>query len=207
MESSLTFIASAAIFGSMLILALVPSMSVITVCARSVSYGFAHGVAATVGVVVGDIVFILIAVLGSIVMIESVAGLPTVLQYAGGVYLLWLGVQTWRSGSKPENVSTVARSSIWSSFLAGLLLTMTDQKAVLFYLVFFPAFVDLTSINSVDVGIIVILATLSVGSAKLGYAYLASRTTGLLSGKMERAIRGLAAALMSGVGLYLLLKP
>jgi len=48
-----------ALFGAIAVLAAVPSMSVLTVAARSVSAGFAHGAAAAMGVVVGDVLFIL----------------------------------------------------------------------------------------------------------------------------------------------------
>ncbi|WP_296895702.1 hypothetical protein [Thiobacillus sp.] len=47
-----------ALFGPMAVLAAVPSMSVLTVAARSASAGFVHGTAA-MGVVVGDVLFIL----------------------------------------------------------------------------------------------------------------------------------------------------
>lgn len=47
-----------ALFGAMAVLAAVPSMSVLTVAA-SVSAGFAHGAVAAMGVVVGDVLFIL----------------------------------------------------------------------------------------------------------------------------------------------------
>lgn len=42
----------------------VPSLSVVTVSARSAALGFAHGVLASARIVVGDIVFILIAIYG-----------------------------------------------------------------------------------------------------------------------------------------------
>ena len=89
--------------------------------------------------------------------------------------------------------------------MTGLLITLGDQKAILFYLGFFHAFVDLSTLTSVDIGIVIPIAALSVGSAKLAYAFMASRAGVLTSG--SRARRGLniaAAAVMIGVGVFLI---
>ncbi|MEN8133536.1 MAG: LysE family transporter, partial [Pseudomonadota bacterium] len=81
MDASLTVSAGAALFVAMLILALVPSLSVITVVARSATFGFAHGALTAMGVVASDIVFILVAVLGLTAIAESMEGLLTVFKY------------------------------------------------------------------------------------------------------------------------------
>lgn len=45
------------LFGAMLILAALPSLSVLTVSSKSASGGFIHGLFAALGVVLGDIIF------------------------------------------------------------------------------------------------------------------------------------------------------
>jgi len=206
MNISLTLGSVAALFGTMLILALVPSMSVITVSARSAAFGFAHGASTALGVVVGDVVFILIAILGLAAIAESVDWLLIGLRYFGGVYLVWLGIQLFRSRSSGCEDDSSATASLVSSFMAGFLLTLGDQKAILFYLVFFPAFVDISQLTSVDAAIIVGIAVISVGGAKLGYAFAADRVSLLPSESAQRVVSKSAAALLISVGVFLLLK-
>jgi len=191
----------------MLILALVPSLSVVTVSARSASLGFAHGALTTMGVVAGDIVFILIAILGLAAIAESMEGLLLILKYFGGVYLVYLGIKLWRSKSKLQEVENSNTASSASSFMAGFLLTLSDQKAILFYLVFFPAFVDLSKLTFVDAVIILIIATLSVGGAKLAYAFMASKFSQLLKPEFQLVMNVLASFIMVCVGAFLILKP
>ena len=93
------------------------------------------------------------------------------------------------------------------AILAGFLLTFGDQKAILFSLGFFPAFVDLRQLTPVDTLLIILIATLGVGGPKLVYAWLADRASLILDNR--RAVRGLnlfAAIVMILVGAVLLLK-
>lgn len=206
MELTLTFSSAATLFATMLLLALVPSLCVVTVTARAAAHGFGHGAAAAAGIVAGDLAFILIAVLGLAALASSMDGVLTVLKYGGGVYLIWLGWRFWRAGPvQPASGTTPAKIS--SSFLAGLLLTLSDQKAILFYLVFFPAFVDLAALTIADIVAILVIATLSVGTAKLAYAGMAARAGVLLGARTGARLNALAAGILVFVGVFLIVKP
>ncbi len=188
-------------------LAIIPSISVLAVSARAAAFGFTHGLFTAIGIVVADILFILIAVYGLVFVAELMGEQFTLVKYLGGVYLIWLGVSLWRADTKTRSSGEIGESSLGSSFLTGFLITLGDQKAILFYLGFFPAFVDLERMTPVDTLLIILIAILGVGGAKLVYAYLADRAS--LIFKNTRAIRGLngfAAAVMIMVGVALLLK-
>ena len=196
-----------ALFGAMLVLAALPSLSVLTVVTRAISSGLLHGVLTALGIVVGDIVFILVAIYG-LSMIASTGGLFMVVKYLGGAYLVWLGVGLWRARAQAMEIETVQKSSGLSSFLAGLLLTLGDQKAILFYMGFLPAFVDLSALSLGDTGVIIAIATLTVGGVKLAYAYLADRARFLFQNQRPRQlINRIAGSIMVLTGLYLCLKP
>lgn len=115
MQSSLTFSSIAALFGTMLVLASIPSVSVLVVSARSVASGFIHGVFTTIGIVVGDIIFILVAIVGLSVLAETMGGLFVIVKYLGGACLIGLGIALWRSKSKAEEVEGKTESSLLSS--------------------------------------------------------------------------------------------
>jgi threonine/homoserine/homoserine lactone efflux protein len=195
------------LLGALIVLAIIPSISVLAVSARAAAFGFTHGLFTAIGIVVADILFILIAVYGLVFVAELMGEQFTLVKYLGGVYLIWLGVSLWRADTKTRSSGEIGESSLGSSFLTGFLITLGDQKAILFYLGFFPAFVDLERMTPVDTLLIILIAILGVGGAKLVYAYLADRAS--LIFKNTRAIRGLngfAAAVMIMVGVALLLK-
>lgn len=195
-----------ALFGTMAVLALMPSISVLTVSARSASSGFIHGAFASMGVVAGDIIFIIIAIFGLAVLAEMMGELFVLVKYLGGTYLVWMGIQLWRAKTKAIEARDQADPSLLSSFIAGLLLTLGDQKAILFYLGLFPAFLDLTTLSTLDTIIIIIIATVTVGGAKLGYAFLAARTSLIFSSASYQRINNIAASVMISIGLYIILK-
>lgn len=207
MESSLTPGSIAALFGSMAVLAFIPGISVLVVSARSAANGFTHGVFTTIGIVTGDIIFIILAIYGLSVLAEFMGSRFSLIKYLGSAYLIWLGINLWRSKPGTGEVEKNIEPSLLSSFLAGLFITLGDQKAILFYLGFFPAFLDLSSVTLADTSIIIVIATLAVGSAKLVYACMANRTSLLLSSySATKIINIVAGTVMIGVGVVLAVK-
>jgi threonine/homoserine/homoserine lactone efflux protein len=206
-QTTLTITSIGALLGSMIVLAIVPSVSVLAVTARAAAFGFTHGMFTALGIVAADILFILIAVYGLALIAEMMGDQFRLIQYIGAAYLIWLGISLWRTEVKARASDSLQQSSWSSSFLTGLLITLGDQKAILFYLGFFPAFIDLTMMTPADTLIIVLIAILGVGGAKLVYAFLADRASVMF--KDSRALRGiniLAACIMIAVGIALLLK-
>lgn len=207
MESSLTPGGITVLFGSMAVLAFIPSVSVLIVSARSAACGFTHGLVTTIGIVVGDIIFILLAIYGLSFAAELMGDRFSLVKYLGGAYLIWLGITLWRSGSSTGTVENNIEPSLLSSFLSGLFITLGDQKAILFYLGLFPAFLDSSTVSLADTSIIILIAMLAVGGAKLVYAYMADRASLLLASTGATKIMNIAAGtVMVGVGVLLVVK-
>jgi threonine/homoserine/homoserine lactone efflux protein len=205
MELSLEPGSIAALFGAMAMLAALPSTSVLVVTAQAAAHGFRHGALVAAGVVAGDLVYILVAIFGLHLLTGALSGVAEAIRYLGGLYLLWFALRLWRSC--PEAIDTAAAGitpSTRASFLTGLLITLGDQKAVLFYLGFLPAFVDLPEMSGGDVLIVSLVVVIAVGGIKLLYAALAGRARSVLGSRLGRAMNRLAAALMAAVGLFLL---
>jgi threonine/homoserine/homoserine lactone efflux protein len=191
----------------MIVLAIIPSVSVLAVSARAAAFGFTHGVFTALGIVAADAIFILVAVYGLSLIAELMGEQFTLIKYIGGFYMIWLGVSLWRADAKTHKSDSIGESTWGSSFLAGFLLTFADQKAILFYLGFFPAFVDLSRITPIDTLTIIVIAIIGVGGSKLVYAYLADRASLIFNN--TAAIRGInifAACVMIAVGVALLMK-
>lgn len=206
MDISLTAGNAAALLLAMAVLAAVPSVSVMAVVARSASGGFVHGALAALGIVVGDVVFILLAVFGLVLLVEALGEFFVLVRLAGAGYLFWLGLALWRAGAGTgeEGDSRPARGGGPSSFMTGLLITLADQKAILFYLGFLPAFLDLAAVTAADTALLVVIAAVSVGGVKLVYAAASDRAGRRIGGRMTTMINRLAAAMLFGAGVILL---
>ncbi|MEM1254491.1 MAG: LysE family translocator [Cyanobacteria bacterium P01_H01_bin.21] len=191
-----------ALFATMFLLAVVPGPSVFAVVARSMASGFYHGVVTAVGIVIGDVVFIFLAILGLWTLAETSAFFWV--KYLGSAYLIYVGVATLRSKPRQQPIEGIRELSWLSNFTCGLLITLSDSKAIVFYAGFLPAYVDLSDISVTDMTAILLSAAIAVGGAKLLYAYLADKTRGLLrNNRVQTVINGLASSTMIATGLFL----
>lgn len=209
MQGSLTLSDIIMLFGAMAVLAAIPSVSVLVVSARSAASGFLHGIFAAMGIVAGDIFFILLAIFGLAVLVETLGEWFVLVKYLGGAYLVWLGILIWQSESpaaETEQRAGGGEVSLWSSFLSGLLLTLGDQKAILFYLGFFPAFLDLSVISWFDIGIVMVITVFAVGGVKIAYACMASRAGMLVGPVNRRVISMIAGGILTAIGVFLIVQ-
>ena len=206
MQSNMTLSIIAALFGIMVVGAVIPSVSVLTVSATSAASGFIHGVFTTMGIVVGDILFILLAILGLSVLAETLGSMFVLVKYLGGAYLIWLGIELWRSKLNNVKADGAIETSLLASFLAGLFITLGDQKAILFYFGFFPVFLDLSAISYIDTSIIIVIAIVAVGGVKLAYAFLADRVSLLINSRVYKGINITAGSVLIAVGIFVLVK-
>lgn len=140
MSLSMSLSSIGALFSALVVLAAIPSVSVLAVSTRSATFGLIHGVFTTLGIVLGDLVFILIAIWGLSFLAATMGGLFFLIKYFCGAYLILLGVGLCRSKLQNVEAEAVTESSLLSSFLTGLLITLGDQKATLFYLGFSQRF-------------------------------------------------------------------
>ena len=195
-----------ALFFLMAALALIPGTGVALVVVRSSTSGFFSGAAVAAGIVLGDLVFVFLAVLGMTALAEVMGGLFVILRYLAGAYLIWIGVSLMRSRpSLRVAVHGSPASTLSTGVLSGLFITLGDVKAVFFYASLFPVFVDLTAINAAEIAMIIVLTVVAVGGVKLGYAYAATRVLPPVGGfRGERGVRVAAGGLMVGAGTYMM---
>jgi threonine/homoserine/homoserine lactone efflux protein len=196
------------LLGTMLVLAAIPSASVALVVTRSATLGVKNGISVALGIVLGDLVFVALAILGMSFLAETMGSLFAVLRYAGGAYLIWLGGTLLRSKRKINLIEdSSSKLSLAASFISGLLLTLGDIKAILFYASLFPAFVDMSSLMVSDIVGIVIVTILAVGGVKIFYVFAAQRIAGRFRDqKAQTLVRNSAGCCMIGAGTYIIMK-
>jgi threonine/homoserine/homoserine lactone efflux protein len=195
-----------ALFGAMIVLASIPSVSVLAVSTRAATFGFIHGCFTTLGIVVGDIIFILIAIGGLSFLAETMGSLFILIKYLGAAYLIFLGIRLCRAKLQTMETKENIESSWLSSFLTGLSITLADQKATLFYLGFFPAFLDLSKISYWDTAMLIGITIVAVGGVKLGYALMADRARSLIRSQVTQWLNLVAGCIMIAVGIFLVVK-
>lgn len=67
----------------------------------------------------------------------------TVMKWVGGAYLVWLGIQVWRSPPIGLEIEGSAEPRAgWSLFRQGALSAVTNPKGILFFTAFLPQFID-----------------------------------------------------------------
>ena len=158
------------------------------------------------GIALGDCFFILLAVTGLSTLAEGWAALFTGVKIAGASYLLFLGISLWRAASHPREVTKLKPKSLSMSLLGGLLLTLGDPKAIFFYVSFFPAFVDVANLDGLDLAILWAIAFLTVGGAKMFYAFLTHQSRRLFQNpRILNRLNRLGSITMITVGLMILI--
>ena len=200
MEISLTPVAAVSLFSAMMLLAAQPSVSVMTVVGCAAGGGFRSGAQASLGIVLGDLLFILLAALGLRLTAGLLGDWLFLFQAGAGCYLLWCALARWRSSGRPDSPPDAFRSA----FLTGLLVTLGDQKAILFYFGFLPAFVAIDQLGMMDILIIMFIAVIAVGGIKLLFAAATARGRALLADRNARRLSRITAAVLCGAGLVLL---
>ena len=197
------------LFLVMVTLALIPSSSVALVVTRSVTHGVANGISVSLGIVLGDIIFILLTILGLSVVAETMGWLFMIIKYIGATYLIWLGY-TLLTSKPTASISvkkTNQKGNLITSFLAGLLLTLGDIKAIFFYVSLFPTFVNLEALQIADVIMIMLVTIFTVGGVKIFYAFSASKVASMSKNyNLESITKKAAGGLMLGAGSYLIIK-
>ena len=204
----MTLFSALPLFLVMLTLAAIPSASVALVVTRSATHGIRNGVAVTAGIVLGDLVFVTLAVLGMGILAETVGSFFAVLKYLGGAYLIWMGIGLMRFKRGDLSLSTNIRASTYlASFFAGLLLTLGDVKAILFYASLLPAFVNMAHLTFVDISVIAGITVLTVGGVKIIYAFAAHKIVSRLQAdRNPKHVRTAAGGVLVCAGSYLIVK-
>jgi len=204
----MTFLALLSLFAVMAALAAIPSTSVALVVTRSATLGIRNGVAVAAGIVLGDLVFIVLALVGMTALAETMGAFFAIVKFAGGAYLIWIGFALIRSRKGPVIPGPKRRNaSLPASLISGFILTLGDVKAILFYASLLPAFLDLRHLGAFDIAMVVMVAIVAVGGVKLVYAVAARKVVDRFHHQSAQAkIKTAAGGLMMGAGGYLITK-
>lgn len=177
-----------ALFVAMLLSAAIPGPSVLAVLSRSLSYGWKQGLLVVLGVLIADYIFIFLALSGLSALASAMGEFATVIKYVGVTYLFWLAYTTWTSDVSESSSTSSEQGTKASSVTIGLLMTVSNPKAILFYMGFFPAFIDLKTFTTTDVMMILVISTVAVGGVLSLYACTASKARFVFQGRSAKTL-------------------
>jgi len=174
---------------ALMVLGLSPGPAWAAVVTTSMGRGFTPAMIMSIGIALGDVVFLFFAAFGLNLLANALGALFLGVKFAGAAYLVWLGIGLWRRPPGiPEDPQPTGRGTM--PLFAGFALTMGNPKVIAFYLGFLPAFVDLSSLTTVDLGVLAVTTFVVIASMLGGYAAIAARSRRLLRRERIRKIMG-----------------
>ena len=140
-----------------------PGPGIFAVVSCALGRGLRPALALIGGIIMGDLVFFYLAVLGMAALARSMGEFFVVVKFAGAAYLIRLGIRLWRErpvdAAAGEPVTPAPRDHR-RSLLAGFTVTISNPKTIAFYAGLLPTFIDLEKLSAgsaLAMGLIVIL--------------------------------------------------
>ena len=125
---------------------LVPGPNTIFVLKNSVGRGMKGGYLAASGVFIGDAVLMFLAYAGVATLIKTTPVLFNIVRYLGAFYLLYLGAKILYATLKAKGGDAAEEAVPFGAiFKRALVLSLTNPKAILFYVSFFVQFIDVNA--------------------------------------------------------------
>lgn len=190
-----------------IVLLVLPGPTILTVISYSVSHGRRANLPLVAAVALGDSTALLLSLVGLGTLLATSAFWFTVIKWAGGLYLLYLGLKLLRAGASPVSVASPdAPRSRWHLFANTYMVTALNPKGIIFFVAFLPQFLDTSAPVPPQLWILaatfVVLATVNASL----YAAFASAARKLLeSPRAQRRFNLLGGSLISVAGAWALL--
>ena len=160
---------------------LTPGPAVLLVTTHSVSFGTRYSIATMLGNITGLFVMSLLSVLGlSAIILHSTPIFFTV-KLIGACYLMFLGVKLWRHGLGMHAVRAAEKSDIRRRpkllrlYANGLLVALTNPKAIAFTTALFPQFIQSDQSMVSQFSILIMTFMFLSFTCLLGFALMAER--------------------------------
>lgn len=194
-----------AFVAAIIIFLLIPGPGNLALITSTGKGGIAGGLGATFGVIAGDQVLLWAAVAGVSAVMLAYPTAFHVVQWMGAAYLTWMGLKMLIA--KPGD-APILQIKPHHYFRQALLITLLNPKAIVFYMAFFPLFVDPAQHQGlktfgVMAATIAVLTFLYGLTAVLITYYLAERIRA--SPKMSAALQKAAGVFLVGFGIKLAL--
>jgi threonine/homoserine/homoserine lactone efflux protein len=183
---------------------LLPGPDTLVVVRSILRGGRRRGMLTALGNLCGLTVWAAAAALGLAAVLRASEVGYDALRVAGAVYLVWLGLQAWRSRGTVDATPRGRGGVLGTGFLAGLLTNLLNPKVGVFFVTFLPGFVPAgysVGVTTLLFGLLFVLLTAAYWAVLLG---LATRVTAWLTApRIRRRLDAITAAILIGFGVRL----
>ncbi|ACS84061.1 homoserine/homoserine lactone efflux protein [Musicola paradisiaca] len=168
-----------------LILSLSPGSGAINTMSTSISHGYRGAMASIAGLQVGLGIHIVLVGVGLGALLSQSLLAFDILKWVGAAYLIWLGIQQWRSAGSLDLQALASSMPRRRLFRRAILVNLTNPKSIVFLAALFPQFIIphqpqaaqylILGVTTIAVDVIVMV----------GYATLARRISSWLKGPRQ----------------------
>lgn len=131
----------------MSVLALSPGPGLAAILSRSLVSGPRAGIFVVTGLVLVDMLFLGLAILGLSTIATHFGPLFQLVKYAAALYLFWLGLVTFKNANRTVEITQTKPASPFGDIGLGVIVTLGNPKAILFYSAILPTFFDVSILN------------------------------------------------------------
>ena len=200
-----TFFDLALYAGGIFILFLTPGPVWMALVARTLSGGFGSAWPLALGVVIGDILWPIIAILGLSWVAMQYDGLLDLLKYVATVIFFVLGFSLISNPDRAvNNDNRLTRPGQLAGFIAGVAIILSNPKAILFYIGVLPGFFDLSRVTLLDIVAICTISAVLPFLGNLTLSIMVDRVRHLLSSPATlRKVNTISGILLILVGVII----
>jgi len=200
-EHWLAFVAASAV------LLIIPGPTILTVISYSMAHGRRANVPLVAAVALGDSTALVVSLLGLGALLATSAFWFTMVKWAGGLYLLYLGIKLLRAGiSSTELAAPAAPRSRWRLFANTYLVTALNPKGIVFFVAFLPQFIDQSTGVAQQLWILAVtFVAMATLNATLYAVFAGSARKLLASPRAQRRFNLAGGSLLSIAGVWALL--
>ncbi|MSP48275.1 MAG: LysE family translocator [Alphaproteobacteria bacterium] len=180
----------------------IPGPTVLMVLSYALGHGRRAAYSIVAGVALGDFTAMTASMLGLGALLATSAALFTAVKWIGAAYLVYLGIKLWRA--PVESGEEIAAPPTWSRrriFANAYVAAVLNPKGIVFYVAFFPQFLDPARSLPAQMAILVpTFVALGAWNA-LMYALLASAAKRIIrKASVQRTINRIGGALLIAAG-------
>jgi len=191
------------------LLTISPGPDIIYVLMQSITHGKKYGIATALGLVLGIIIHTSLIAFGVSAIIQNSPKLFFTIKLFGAIYLLYLAYKVFKSSSKInlEN-NTVPKKTVVELIKQGFIMNVLNPKVTIFFLAFFPAFIDIAQGNSTQqiflLGFLFMLQAFVIFSA---LAIIADKSTAFLRSnkRFSTILKWTQMVVFIGIAVFILL--
>ncbi len=188
------------------VLLIIPGPTILTVISYSISHGYKAKIPLILAVALGDSTALALSLLGLGALLAESAFWFQVVKWAGGLYLIYLGIKLLMAGVNPSKIeANKGEVSSWKLFTNTYLVTALNPKGIIFFVAFLPQFINTNTDVTAQLWL---LAVTFVALASLNatlYAIFAGKAQQALSSpKTQRLFNICGGSLLSAAGVWAL---